>query len=107
MGANTALSGDRSVMLQILSFQPVPKSTHAIQKHRSDGWWTTISRVFKDGEEADCRLCPAHLCGVDEHGHCLVQVPCYVPDVLAPTFPLDGDTGLDGPPLANRVADSG
>ena len=77
---------------------PQPISVHVHSRRRPDGWWTIISRVFRRGEGTRCRLCPRSMCNLDEHGHCLVEVPCYVPDELAPLFPLDGDTGLDGPP---------
>jgi hypothetical protein len=107
MSDECASGGDAPATLPINRPQPEPISTQAIQKKHSDGWWTTISRVFKNGEGRACRLCPAKMCGLDAHGHCMVSVPCYVPDKLAPTFPLLGDTGLSGPPTANRVADHG
>lgn len=92
--------------LPICRAQPEPISTQVIQQQHSDGWWTTISRVFAGDEGRDCRLCPAKMCGLDEYGHCIVCVPVRVPDHLAPTFPLFGDARLVATLAANRAADN-
>lgn len=91
--------------LPIARPQPEPISTQVIHLKQADGWQTVISRVFALGEGRNCRFCPAKMCG-QVADHCMVCVPCYVPDHLAPTFPLFGNTGLAGPLPTNRVADN-
>lgn len=87
----------------VVSIQPYPALT--LTNHL--GGATAVTRIWEDGDEARCRLCPREKCKVYD-GVCMVGVMNHVPTEDAPLLDTHGRDWIDyDKPAAPKPAPEG